>query len=114
MVIGSDNQIYYNEFGDDEEVMTLEDAQWLLYKLTDGVKEDRLPKWESYGTCGGCRMTVYPIPEWMLRNSYMLEKEYEENDKHYQNRPIPLRNDSIYWDRRTAENLVGIQTRKSI
>ena len=42
MVIGSDNQIYYNEFGDDEEVMTLEDAQWLLYKLTDGVKEDRL------------------------------------------------------------------------
>lgn len=42
MVIGSDNQIYYNEFGDDEEVMTLEDAQWLLYKLTDGVKEERL------------------------------------------------------------------------
>ena len=42
MVIGSDNQIYYNEFGDDEEVMTLEDAQWLLYKLTDGVKEGRL------------------------------------------------------------------------
>ena len=42
MVIGSDNQIYYNEFGADEEVMTLEDAQWLLYKLADGVKEDRL------------------------------------------------------------------------
>ena len=41
MVIGSDNQIYYNEFGDDEEIMTLEDAQWLLYKLTDGVKESR-------------------------------------------------------------------------
>jgi len=42
MVIGSDNQIYYNEFGADEEIMTLEGAQWLLYKLTDGVKEERL------------------------------------------------------------------------
>lgn len=42
MVFGSDNQIYYNEFGADEEIMTLEGAQWLLYKLTDGVKEERL------------------------------------------------------------------------
>lgn len=42
MVIGSDNQIYFNEFGCDEEIMTLECAEWLVYKLSDGVKEDRL------------------------------------------------------------------------
>jgi hypothetical protein len=42
MVIDQNNHIYFNEFGSDEEIMTLEDAKWLAYKLSDGVKEDRL------------------------------------------------------------------------
>lgn len=42
MVIGQDNQIFYNEFGFDEEIMTLEDAKFLVYKLGSGVKEGRL------------------------------------------------------------------------
>lgn len=42
MVIGNNNSIFYNEFGSDEEIMTFDDAKWLVYKLSDGVKEDRL------------------------------------------------------------------------
>lgn len=42
MVIDQNNHIYYNEFGSDEEIMDLESAKWLAYKLSDGCKEDRL------------------------------------------------------------------------
>ena len=42
IVIDQNNQIYFNEFGGDEEIMTLDCAKWLAYKLSDGVKEDRL------------------------------------------------------------------------
>lgn len=28
MVIDQNNHIYFNEFGSDEEIMTLEDAKW--------------------------------------------------------------------------------------
>jgi hypothetical protein len=42
MVIDQNNHIYFNEFGSDEEIMTLEDAKWLAYKLSDGAEEDRL------------------------------------------------------------------------
>ncbi len=42
MVIDQNNHIYFNEFGSDEEIMTLEDAKWLVYKLSDGAEEDRL------------------------------------------------------------------------
>ena len=30
------------EFGNDEEIMDLESAKWLAYKLSDGCKEERL------------------------------------------------------------------------
>ena len=42
MVIDQNNHIYYNEFGNDEEIMSLECAKWLVYKLSDGAKEERL------------------------------------------------------------------------
>ena len=42
MVIDQNNHIYYNEFGSDEEIMSLECAKWLVYKLSDGAKEERL------------------------------------------------------------------------
>ena len=37
MVIDENNHIYFNEFGSDEEIMTLEDAKWLAYELSDGA-----------------------------------------------------------------------------
>lgn len=42
MVIDQNNHIYYNEFGSEEEIMDLESAKWLAYKLSDGCKEHRL------------------------------------------------------------------------
>ena len=42
MVIDQNNYIYYNEFGNDEEIMDLESAKWLAYKLSDACKEERL------------------------------------------------------------------------
>jgi len=42
MVIDQNNHIYYNEFGSDEEIMDLDSAKWLAYKLSAGCKEDRL------------------------------------------------------------------------
>lgn len=42
MVIDQNNHIYYNEFGSEEEIMTLECAKWLVYRLSEGAKEDRL------------------------------------------------------------------------
>ena len=42
VVIDQNNHIYYNEFGNDEEIMDLECAKWLVYKLSDGCKEERL------------------------------------------------------------------------
>ena len=42
MVIDQNNDIYYNEFGNYEEIMSLECAKWLVYKLSDGAKEERL------------------------------------------------------------------------
>lgn len=41
MVIDQNNHIYYNEFGSGEEIMSLECAKWLVYKLSDGAKEER-------------------------------------------------------------------------
>lgn len=40
MVIGKDNQIFYNEFGNDEEIMTLEDATFLAWTFNEGFKSD--------------------------------------------------------------------------